>query len=274
MLTASGFANSGLLWGRLLNPEKAMSVVSYPHSFLSRPEDRAFLLEMNEAGIGHDRSCLICYRMWVDFSTGGSDRRALEAELLEEDRAVRVLESFLGWDGKPGALVRMAISSGFLREERMPGGKAVLICSGFYPINSNWSAKGNAFQRKGALTRVLSDDLKRAEQSVAAQEEIWGRTGGGAFAAIPAEERRAGFVFMNRVCRALRMNVPAEGVLASSGALDLALRVLREHDAKQIDATLMWLLANRQGQKVPDRLDAVLREWQDFANQASAEMGG
>jgi hypothetical protein len=111
--------------------------------------------------------------------------------------------------------------------------------------------------------------MKSAEE----REELWNRTGGGAFASIPAEARREALVFMNRVCRALRMPVPADSVLAASGAFDLALACLRDHDAKAIDSTLMWLLANRNGQDVPDRLDAVLREWASFSAKALEDIG-
>lgn len=250
-----------------------MSVVSYPQSFLSRPEDRAFLIELEQAGVTAEKAALMLYRIWADYSTGGSDRRPVMEEDIGADRQVRVLESFCGWDGPPGDLVRLGVASGFLRFEVNPSGGRALVCSGFYPINSNWNVKGNSFQRKGAFTRILTADLKSAMKSAEEREELWSRTGGGAFASIPAESRREALIFMNRVSRALKMGVPADSVLAASGAFGLALDCLRDHDPKSIDATLMWLLANRNGQDVPDRLDAVLRQWSVFAAKAAEEIG-
>lgn len=250
-----------------------MSIVSYPQSFLSRPEDRAFLIEQDQAGVSPEKAALTLYRIWADYSTGGSDRRPLADEDLSKDRQVRVLESFCGWDGAPGDMVRLAVAAGFLRIETQPSGNRALVCTGFYPINSNWNAKGNSFQRKGAFTRILTADLKSAMKSAEEREELWSRTGGGAFAAIPAESRREALVFMNRVCRALKMPVPADSVLAASGAFDLALAVLRDHESREVDSTLMWLLANRNGQDIPDRLDVVLREWKTFLAKAQEDIG-
>jgi hypothetical protein len=250
-----------------------MSVVSYPQSFLHRPEDRSFLMELSAAGLSAAESCCILYRIWADFSTGGSDRRPVDAENLAADRQVRVLESFCEWKGVPGEMVRLAVMSGFLRVEPAPAGGSLLVCNGFYPINSNWNAKGNSFQRRGAYTRILGADLKKSLQSAQEREELWSRTGGGVFKDLPAETRREALVFINRVCRALKMTVPADSVLSTAGLFSLAVTCIQSHSVKSIDNTLMWLLSNRTGQAVPDRLDAILRDWPALTQKAAEEMG-
>jgi len=249
-----------------------MSVVSYPQSFLHRPEDRSFLLELSAAGIQAAESKLMLYRVWADYATGGSDRRPVDPEALATDRQVRVLESFCEWQGGPGEMVRLAVMAGFLRMEPAPSGGHALICSGFYPINSNWNAKGNSFQRRGAYTRILGADLKKSLQSAQEREELWSRSGGGVFKEVPADTRREALVFINRVCRALKMPFPADSVL-SAGIFPLAIDCINTCSGKSIDSTLMWLLSNRAAQTVPDRLDAILREWPEFTKKAADEMG-
>jgi hypothetical protein len=250
-----------------------MSVVSYPQSFLHRPEDRSFLMELKAAGCDENAARLMLYRIWADYATGGSDRRPVDLSDLAQDRQVRVLESFCEWTGKSGDMVRLGIASGFLRTEPSAGGGDMLICTGFYPINSNWNAKGNSFQRRGAYTRILAANLKESLRSADEREELWSRSGGGAFKDIPAESRREALVFINRICRALKIPAPADSVLAAGGVFNLAVQAIQTHSVKSIDSTLMWLLSNRGAQSIPDRIDAILREWPVLARKAAEEMG-
>lgn len=244
--------------------------IVYPISFLERPEDRSFLVELKHAGVHPDTAKLLLYRIWADFATGGSDRRAIHESNIAKDRQVRVLEAFCDWQGESGLLVRMAVESGFLRIEIGPKG-GMLVCAGFYPINSAWSAKGRSFQKKGAYTRVLNRHASMADEEAGKREELWKRTGGGIFHEVPESTRREAMRFIIRVCRTLGMDVPGDVVL-HAGPFRMAIEHLQSTPEPKINDTLLWLLSRRGSPEIPDRLDAVLREWPEYVRRSAEEL--
>lgn len=246
------------------------AVICYPQSFLERPEDRSFLMELEMAGVSNDASRLVLYRIWADFATSGTDRRSVNDEDLAGDRAVRVLEAFCDWRGEPGALVRMAVETGFLKIEPSATGP-MLICKDFFPNNSAWSSKGRSFQKKGAFTRVMKKHLASAEDDASQREELWKRTGSSIFEEIPGETRAAALRFIYRICRALGRPVDSDEVL-SAGPFRQAVDCLRDFSAKEVDDTLVWLISRRKSPDIPERIDAVLRAWPDYVKQSAAEI--
>lgn len=248
-----------------------MAGVVYPESFLSRPCDRMFVGALAADGVDVYRARWICYQVWRDFATGGSDRRIISGADFAEDRVVFVLESFCEWGGPRGKLVDAAVDAGFLQVENTPGGGRVLICVDFYPSNSSWNSKGNSMQRRGAFTRVLRKDQEKSEAAVKEREELWSRTGGGVCKDMDPALRRRGLLFVNRVCRALRMDPPTDALLAAGDVIGMAARCAAA-DAEVVDRTLLWMLSNRDGQEIPGRIDAVLREWDKFVEAASREL--
>ena len=245
------------------------ATICYPSSFLERPEDRSFLIELSFAAIPKDTARLILYRIWADFATGGSDRRKIDSADMVADRQVRVLEGFCEWAGEPGALVRMAIGAGFLVVEHGEAG-SMLVCKGFYPANSAWNAKGRGFQRRGGLSRVLKGHSLKADDDVALLEKLWERTGN-PFADVDPETCRDASRLIYRICRTLGIATPGENDL-KSGVMRQAIECVRSTDATQTKGTLLWLLSRRKEPDMPDRLDAILRAWPTFVAKSAAEM--
>ena len=249
----------------------SVPVICYPYSFLERPEDRSFLIELSLEGVAPDSARLMLYRIWADFATGGSDRRVLaEVEDIGKDRLVRVLESFCGWKGESGSLVRMALASGFLKMEHV-GESSVLVCCGFFPINSAWTRGGNSIQKRGAYTRIRNKQSDLADKEASEREELWKRNGSVAFSEFTEEERKSSLRFIIRICRALGMKMPADSIL-SAGPFRMASEVLRVSSQKEIDDTLLWLISKRQSPDVSDRLDVILREWKEMSKKAELEI--
>jgi hypothetical protein len=246
-------------------------VICYPYSFLERPEDRSFLIELGIANVPGDTARLMLYRIWADFATGGSDRRVLASpENLGKDRLVRVLESFCGWSGEPGLLVRMGVESGFLQIER-GGDITMLVCHGFFPINSAWTRGGNSFQKRGAYTRIKNKQASLADAEASKREELWQRTGTTAFSEFNDDERKSALRFIIRICRALGLKIPADSVLAA-GPFRMAAECLRASSEKEIDDTLLWLISKRQSPDISDRLDVILRGWSELMKKAASEI--
>ena len=244
------------------------AVICYPSSFLERPEDRSFLMELSFASIPKDSACLILYRIWADFATGGSDRRLVDPEKLAGDRQVRVLENFCGWTGEAGDLVRMAIGTDFLTIERGET-TAMLVCKGFYPTNSAWNAKGRGFQKRGGLSRVLKVHGEKAEGDVQDLEKLWARTGN-PFADIHPDILGEANRLIFRVCRTLSLKNPTTPEL-QSGIMRMAIELVQSSDEAQIKETLLWLLSRRKEPNMPERLDVVLRSWPSYVEKAKNE---
>ena len=244
------------------------AVICYPSSFLERPEDRSFLIELSFAKIPKDTARLILYRIWADFATGGSDRRKIDAEKLEDDRQVLVLENFCEWAGRAGDLVRMAIGSGFLAVERGESA-TMLVCKGFYPTNSAWNAKGRGFQKRGGLSRVLKVHGEKADGDVEDMEKLWARTGN-PFADVHSDTLLEATRLIFRICRTLSLKNPSSAEL-QSGIMRMALELVQASEESQIKETLLWLLSRRKEPDMPDRLDAILRAWPSYVDKAKNE---
>lgn len=250
----------------------SVPTICFPVSFLERPEDRSFLIEMSFAEVPADTAKLTLYRIWHDFATGGSDRRVVNPENLPEDRQVRVLESFCGWTGTAGKLVRMGIDSGFLKIDGTAESGHSLVCCGFYPINSAWKKKGTSMQQLGAYTRVLKRDDKIAEADLTQREELWSRTGGGIFTTVPEHERRDAMKFIYRICRSRGIDVPSDAVL-SAGPFRAAVECLEaQTPEKKVNNALIWIISQRSSPDLPERLDALLREWPEILKKSAEEM--
>lgn len=247
-----------------------MSTVAYPTSFLERPEDRSFLIELELARVPKDAARLILYRIWSDFATGGSDRRKIEVENLAEDRQVRVLENYCEWTGEPGDLVRMAIAAGFLTLIDGDSGK-YLVCAGFYPINSAFNAKGRSFQRRGGLSRVLNAQSQAAQGDADDFEKLWERTGN-PFQDVPPEICRRAILLISNITRALGLKNPTNEEL-KTGIMRMAIENVQSTDEKAVSETLLWILSRR---KDPDmvnaRLDTILRTFPAHVASAASEM--
>lgn len=247
-----------------------MSTVAYPTSFLERPEDRSFLIELEFASIPKETARLILYRIWSDFATGGSDRRKIEAENLAEDRQVRVLENYCEWTGGPGELVRMAVASGFLTIINGDSGKH-LICTGFYPINSAFNAKGRSFQRRGGLSRVLNAQSQAAQGDADDFEKLWERTGN-PFQDVPPEICRRAILLISNITRALGLKNPTNEEL-KTGIMRMAIEIVQSTNEKDVSETLLWLLSKRKDpEMVNARLDTVLRQFPNHLATAANEM--
>lgn len=247
------------------------SVICYPTSFLERNTDRSFLIELGVAGVSKPEAKLILYRIWADYGTSGSDRRPVNPGDLSNDRQVLIIEQFCDWSGRRGDLVRMAIESGFLKLESGDGG-AVLVCDGFYPINSAWSSTGRSFQRRGAYSKVLKKQQEEAVEMVKRQEELFQRTASSHFTGMSAEERTAGRMLITGICRALGVNTPKDDVL-DAGPMRMAVEIVKERDDAQVREVLLWMLSQRKSGTIPvDRIDAVLREWPEYVRKVRSEM--
>lgn len=244
------------------------AVICYPSSFLERPEDRSFLIELSFVSIPKDTARLILYRIWADFATGGSDRRQIDAENLEQDRQVRVLENFCEWSGRAGELVRMAVGAGFLTVERGESA-TMLVCKGFYPTNSAWNAKGRGFQKRGGLSRVLKVHGEKADGDVEELEKLWARTGN-PFTDIDPEILLHATRLICRICRTLAIKNPTATEL-QSGIMRMAIELVQASDEAQIKETLLWLLSRRKEPDMPDRLDVILRAWPGYVEKAKSE---
>lgn len=248
----------------------AESVICYPSLFLERPQDRVFLEKLRRAGVGDDTSKLMLYRIWADFATGQSDRRGLAkgGSHLAADPYALSIESFCEWRGEAGLLVSFAVESGFLRLEG-GGDERVLVCDGFFPINSGWSKSGNSMQKKGAFTRILRRQEREAKAEVDEREELWSRTN--AVPELGENQRRAAVLFIARVCRALQFPPPTDAEL-NTGMLRRAHEIVTSTDEVSLEQTLLWLLSMRGDQLIPVRADLALKMWPDLMRSAKAQI--
>ena len=247
------------------------AAICYPMSFLERPEDRSLLGELGSAGVSAEVARLTLYLIWKDFATGGGDRRKIAEGQLAGDRQVRVLESYCGWKGGEGELVRMAIDSGFL-SLGTEGEDRFLVCTGFFPLNSAFSGKGTGFQRRGGLTRALRSQDKRAGEEAKKHNDLLSRSSVPGFSDVPAEDREQALTFIHRVCRARAINVPSDGLLAG-GVFRMAVECARATSPEDAQNTLIWILSKRNSPDLSNRLDALLREWPTLVKRAAEEMG-
>ncbi len=247
-----------------------MSITAYPTSFLERPVDRSFLVELEFANVPKDSARLILYRIWADFATGGSDRRRIEAADLAEDRQVRVLESFCEWAGKSGDLVRMAVDAGFLTLSGGDEGRH-LVCEGFYPINSAFNSKGRSFQRRGGLSRVLQKHNLAAAGDADQLEKLWERTGN-PFQDVAPEICRRAAILISNITRALGKPSPTTEEL-KTGIMRMAIENVQATNEKDQAETLLWILSRRKDPEMENsRLDSILRAWPTYVQKAASEM--
>ncbi len=245
------------------------AVICYPASFLERPEDRSLLIELDFARIPENSAKLILYRIWADFATGGSDRRPVDPENMEEDRQVRVLENYCAWTGAPGHLVRMAVEAKFLLIEL--GENPMLVCKGFYPINSAWNAGNRSFQKLGGLSRGLNAQTAIADKDAGRRLELWSRTMRNPFEDIAPEILSSALNFIMRVCRIMNFPQPDDTAL-QAGVMRMAVESVSNYAEDEIRKTMLWLLSRRKEPGMPDRLDAVLRIWPSYQKSAVEEM--
>jgi hypothetical protein len=247
------------------------AVICYPRSFLERPEDRRFLMELKHLEAPEDSARLYLYRLWADYATGGSDRREIthpEAE-IGKDGAVRLLEDFCGWVGVSGDLVRAALAAGFLSIDSRDG-KRALVCTGFFPINSAWCRDGKSMQKKGGLARAAQNQKRATERDAAARETLWLRRND-EFDVTP-EQRGAALRFVMRLCRAVNLATPDDEALRA-GPFRKAAEILDRADEATVERTLLWLISNRSEPDIPQRIDQLLRGWDTFVSRAQSEMG-
>lgn len=249
----------------------AEAVICYPASFLERPEDRRFLMELAACGCSGAEAHLMLYRIWADYSTGKSDRRKIRAarEDLATDTDVRLMEDFCGWKGGAGDLVISAVNSGFLRHERLEGVNS-LVCHGFFPINSSWCRDGKSFQKRGGLSRSADKQAIAADREARERETLWDRTSQ-KFEDVTPARRGDSLRFCLRVTRAMDIPNPTDEELRS-GSLRMALEIMDRLSEPEIKSTLVWLIGNRTDTSLPRRLDQILRDWDKLAERAKNEM--
>lgn len=245
------------------------AVVSYPMVFLMRPCDEALIHELSARGVPAESASLMCFLAWRHFAMGGSGRIQLPdgGDPCSSPRALSV-ERACGWSGASGEFVRVALACGFFAMESSVTG-ASLVCCGFQEVNRG---KAQSIQRSGALAKALKAHLREAEVAIQQKEELWSRTGGGAFEGLPPERRRSAMVFLMRVCRALSRSLPSDAVL-SNGTIHMAAKCLEDY-GDSVDATLFWVFDNRTVIDLPDRLDDIIREWPEYTRRAEESKGG
>lgn len=252
----------------------AAAVVSFPQSFLQRPEDRLFMAALSSTGVDSELAELMLYRVWRDFGSGGSDRRALSPDVgLAHDPQVKLLADSAGYPGSPGSFIQYGIHSGFFALEGVEEGKPVLVCKDFFPINSSWSVSGKSIQKKGAYTRARNRQAEEAEAEAKKQLEVWERTAPPDLSGMDAEQRRNGIIFIHRLGRALDLKLPPDAELRA-GPLAAAAAIVGNTPVKSLDDTLLWLLSKAKDASatIPRNLKDLLAAWPSLVDQAGREM--
>lgn len=240
--------------------------VTYPLTFLLRPCDDALRHELAASGISEESAKLMLFLVWQNFAIGGSHRREVSADgPLSADQKALSIERACGWPGKSGAFLDLAVSCGFLAVESGAGTR-YLSCHGFQEFNRG---KAKSIQRHGGLVRALKSHLREAEKFIDDKEELWRRTGGGAFEGLSPDRRRSAMVFLMRICRALSKTLPSDAVL-SNGTIHLAAKCVEDH-ADSIEKTLLWVFDHRTEIQIPERLDEIVRAWPDYARKAAED---
>ena len=248
----------------------AAAVVSFPQSFLQRPEDRLFMACLIATGVDAGLAELMLYRVWRDFGSGGSDRRALNLKGgLEADPQVKLLAQSAGYAGDPGDFVQRGLNSGFFVLEGIEVGSPILICKDFFPINSAWSVSGKSIQKKGAYTKARNRQAEEAKEAARKQLEVWERTSPSDLSGIDAEQRKNGIILV----RALDLKLPSDPELRA-GPLTAAAAIVESTPVKSIDDTLLWLLSQAKDAtaNIPRNLKDLLAAWPSLVDQAGREM--
>lgn len=245
-------------------------MTSYPSNFLTRPCDRDLLARLEESGLEPDLAELTLYRIWRDFASGGSDRRLLAGDPpdLYHDRAITLLEKFCKWSWQDGMLVTLAVDAGFLAIDQGADGSH-LVCRDFYPINSKFSAGGKSFQRKGALTRVLTRELESADKKAAEHLQLWERNSASNFELGTPEQREQVLVFLHAVCNSAAKPMPPDSALRG-GLFNAALKCLDTPQSDRKD-TLLYLISLRKDQSMPADVAAILHTWPALVAKAKSE---
>jgi hypothetical protein len=232
-------------------------------------------MELDACGVNGADAKILLYRLWVDFATGGSDRRPVSraSNELASDMAVRMIESFCGWQGNTGDLILAALASGFFTfDPSADGGSGGhLICTGFFPINSAWCRSGKSMQKKGGWARAAQRQVIAADRDAGARTELWNRTNAN-FGDMTAAERGEALRFVLRLCRAMNLATPTDDELRA-GPLRLASAIISRTSADRLNDIFVWIVGNRGAQGIPNRLDLILRDWDDIEKRALSEMG-
>jgi hypothetical protein len=233
------------------------------------------LMELDSCGVKGADAKLLLYRLWADFATGGSDRRPVATGTadLASDMAVRMIESFCGWEGNGGDLILACIAANFLAFDPAPDGGSGghLICTGFFPINSAWCRSGKSMQKKGGWARAAQRQVITADREAGERMELWKRTGA-SFGDMSASDRGEALRFVLRVCRAMNVATPTDDELRA-GPLRLASEIIARTSAARLNDIFVWIIGNRSAQGIPTRLDLILRDWEAIEKRALSEMG-
>ena len=225
-------------------------------------------------GVDSDLAELMLYRVWRDFGSGGSDRRALtKGEGIGLDPQMRLLAQSAGFKGETGQFIQHGISAGFFVLEGVEERKPVLVCKDFFPINSAWSVSGNSIQKKGAYTRARNRQAEEAEAAARKQLEVWDRTAPPDISGMDVEQRRAGIIFIHRLARALDLKLPPDPELRA-GPLAAAAAIVESTPVRSLDDTLLWLLSKAKdaSANIPRNLKDLLAAWPSLVGQAGLEM--
>lgn len=213
------------------------------------------------------------YRIWADYSTGGSDRRRLGEPLVDgvpnhADNQVLILEEFCDWDGQRGGLIAAAVKSGFLVVSES-GDTADLVCKDFYPMNNQSKV---SIQKKGGWKAAINNYRKQADVLSGDQLKIFDATGHGVSEMEVTDQNKKDAVTMVMiVVRIMKLDELASNDWTVE-LMETACQIVLRYTNVEREKTFMWLLANRDEPGIPLRVDLILKRFNEYAEKARTEL--
>lgn len=240
-----------------------------PLGFGERPCDRLLSASLS---LPPESSLGLMLRVWRDFAIARDDRRSVprDPEARASSAAVRIIESFIGWTGEPGAFVAAGVAAGFFTLLPIDEVNCQLVLVDFFPANRSGALDLSA-SRLGGTAKSVNSAIRKAKAGADEQLDFLRQSGHDLLRGRAEKDVSAGLLFIHQLCNVLKQPVP-QAKEWKEELLVKALDVKSGHDAAAIDRTFRWLVLHRGSQEIPDRIDFVLNAFPDFAARAAREI--
>lgn len=246
-----------------------MNTFCLPVNFGERFEDRTLLEAARAEGVGRAEAWVAMVRAWQDFATDRSTVRVVPADdvALGGDRTVRVIESYCEWPGAPGRFIELALAAGFMVGQPDGNGGRRLALAGFAEANAK-APDSRTLGRLGGLGRSRTMASRAAQADADDMLELFRRTGHSLVAEMGPDKIHLALVFIGQVARLMRWSHPGDQAFLTA-LVPKALETLAVLGGER-DLWLAWLVAHREDDSLPGRIDLLFAQAGPLLEQARA----
>ena len=221
------------------------------------------------------RAALFFVRIWTDWARAGVEWRPLESSWPEKEvdwtrePLTHIIESYCGWDGPLGEMMRRCVMAGVLELKRH-GELLGVVARDFWRYNEHLSPGYRTMQSRGGRAKAAAAADRQLEVAAGQQVRMLPldfTAKAGDVKPTEEEQRRAVGLIM-RVDRACGHVMRATSEY-SQEMVGCAIAVIRQHDAAAVTAVERYLHRHRENPAVVKVTEQIIGRFDEYLREAA-----